>query len=182
MMHSLKRTRRSLAPEAAAWLRGLPTHQLIESRIALVHGGMREVEHPMSGVDDIRANAEFLRYDFPGARICFFGRGDERQAFELDGNVVRPLPGAPALHLDRERLHFIHPGSVDAQGSRERKLAHCALFDTLEWTLELLHVPYDAASTEAKAAVFGYRMNGWTSGLYTLKRKVLRINAERALP
>ncbi len=183
MMHSLKRTRRNLTRDAAAWLRGLPTHQLIDGSIALVHGGVRDVENPMAGPEDIRENAEHLRYDFAGARLCLYGRGSGQAAYEIDGNVVRTLPHADTVYLNRELLHFVHPGMVDAQGTLGRKVARigaeCAIFDTLDWSVEFLRIPYDAASTEAKAAVFGYRMNGWTRGMYALKRRVLRINAER---
>lgn len=179
VMHSLKRTRRNLTRDAAAWLRGLPTHQVIDGGIALVHGGLRDVENPMAGPGDIRENAGHLRYDFPGARLCLYGRGSGQAAYQVDGNVVRALPHRETVHLDRGMLHFVHPGTVDAQGAGDRKMAKCAIFDTLDWTVEFLRIPYDAASTEAKAAVFGYRMNGWTRGMYTLKRKVLRINAER---
>jgi hypothetical protein len=183
MMHSLKRTRRNLTREAAAWLRGLPTHQVVDGSIALVHGGMREVGHPMAGPEDIRENAEYLRYDFPGARLCIYGRGRAQAAYEVDGNVVHPLPQQQAVSLRRDVLHFLHPGSVDAQGAHDsrsgRIVAEAALFDTMDWRVEFLRVPYDAASTEAKAAVFGYRMNGWTRGMYHLKRRVLRINAGR---
>jgi hypothetical protein len=45
------------------------------------------------------------------------------------------------------------------------------------WTLEFLRLPYDAASTEAKAAVFGYRINRLTDKLYNLRRKLVRIRA-----
>lgn len=179
-MHSLKRTRRSLAPEAAAWLRALPTHQVIDGTIALVHAGVRDIGDPMSGPGHIRENAGQLRYDFPGAKLCFFGRGDAPLAWELDGNVVRPLAAGGTLALERSRMHFIHPGCVDAQGLRGAagsRSAAFAIFDTLEWTVEFARVPYDAASTEAKAAVFGYRMTALAAGWYALQRGLLRIPA-----
>ena len=247
-IHSLKRTRRSLTPEAAAWLRTLPTHQVVDGAIALVHAGVRDIGDPMSGPESIRDNAAHLRYDFPGAKLCFFGRGaaplawevdgnvvralpthqvidgtialvhagvrdigdpmsgpghirenagqlrydfpgaklcffgrgDAPLAWELDGNVVRPLAASGTLALERSRMHFIHPGCVDAQGLRGAagsRSAAFAIFDTLEWTVEFARVPYDAASTEAKAAVFGYRMTALAAGWYALQRGLLRIPA-----
>ncbi len=184
-IHSLKRTRRSLTPEAAAWLRGLPTHQVIDGTIALVHGGVRDIGQPMSDAGDIRQSAEQLRYDFPGVKLCFFGRDGGPGAYEVDGNVVHPLRAAQILPLERQRMHFVHPGSIDAQGrgeQRGRSVAQFAIFDTLEWTVEFASVPYDAASTEAKAAVFGYRMTRLAAGLYALRRGWLGVRPGEKLP
>lgn len=184
-MHALKTTRRSLAAETAAWLRSLPTHQVVDGTIALVHAGVRDVAQPVPEAGDIRENAGHLRYDFPGAKACFFGRGDEPCAWEVDGNVVRELRIAKAaagaaqvLRLDRRRLQFIHPGCVDALGKRagghSRNVAQYALFDTLEWTVEFAAVAYQASSTEAKAAVFGYRTTALTAGLHAVERALQR--------
>ena len=41
----------------------------------------------------------------------------------------------------------------------------------LERSVEFLRVPYDSAATEAKAAVFGYRINPLADRLYTLRRR-----------
>jgi hypothetical protein len=69
---------------------------------------------------------------------------------------------------------------VDAQRKREHRLAECAIFDSLAWTVEFLRVPYDAASTEAKAAVFGYRINPLMDRLYSLKKRLLGTDTRRA--
>jgi hypothetical protein len=45
------------------------------------------------------------------------------------------------------------------------------LFDSLDRTIEFLRVPYDSAATEAKAIVFGYRINPLTDRLYALRRR-----------
>ena len=174
--YSLARTRRTLGREAAAWLGTLPPNRTIEDgKVVLVHGGVRDVQQYMARGEHIRENAEFLRYDYPGARLCFFGHSHQQMAFRVDGNVVSslPIPGG-RLDLKKEELHFINPGSIDAQRKRSAKLAECAVFDSLDWSIEFLRVPYDAASTEAKAAVFGYRINGFTDRLYNLRRRFLR--------
>src|SRR5262249_22031272 len=142
--------------------------------VVLVHGGVRDVQQYMKRGEHIRENAEYLRYDFPGAKLCFFGHSHHQMVFEVDGNVVNAVPLSPVTQLDKERLYFVNPGSVDAQGKTSRQLAECAVFDSLDWSVEFLRVPYDAASTEAKAAVFGYRINGFTNRLYNLRRRLLR--------
>lgn len=171
-MYSLKRTRRNLAPESARWLAGLPAHGVIEERIVLVHGGVRDVEQYMVTPGHIRENADYLRQDFPGAQLCFFGHSHAQKIYEVQADEVRepPLP-AERIELSKDRLYFINPGSVDAQRKREHKLAECAIIDTLGWTVEFLRLPYDAAATEAKAAVFGYRINLLTDRLYNLRRR-----------
>jgi predicted phosphodiesterase len=184
--YSLQRTRRRLAPETALWLRSLPPTRLVDERIALVHGGVRDVEQYMTTERHIRQNTEFLRADFPTARICFFGHSHAQRVYEAamaaDGREVQvsEKPRSDLLHLDRENLHFVNPGAVDAQRKRENKLAECAIFDSLDWSVEFLRLPYDAASTEAKAAVFGYRINPLTDRLYSLRRRLLGMDSRRA--
>ncbi len=179
-MYALKRTRRTLGRETAAWLASLPASVSLEGgKVVLVHGGVRDVQQSMKRPEHVRQNAEWLRYDFPGARLCFFGHGDAQTVFEVEGNVVQPVSVSNRLSLEREKLYFINPGSVDAQGKRERKLAECALFDSVGWTLEFLRAPYDAASTEAKAAVFGYRISPFSSRMYDLRRRLVRLAQPR---
>lgn len=172
--YSLKRTRRSLAPQSAAFLAGLPPSLALEDGVVLVHGGVRDVQQYMTTPVHIRQNAELLRADFPGARACFFGHSHEQRIYEVDGQRVRELPAGGKVFLDRNLLYFINPGSVDASRKRAGKAAECALLDTGAWTIEFLRTPYDCAATEAKAAVFGYRIGPVTDRLYSLRKKLFR--------
>lgn len=169
--YSLKRTRRRLSAESIAWLRALPANRLIENTIALVHGGVRDVQLYMTTPAHIRRNAELLRADFPTARVCFFGHSHEQKLYEIADGVQEIRTGA-TCHLSRERTYFINAGSVDAQRKREHKLAEFAVFDSEGWTVGFHRVRYDAAATEAKAAVAGYRINRFTDWLYTLRRRL----------
>jgi diadenosine tetraphosphatase ApaH/serine/threonine PP2A family protein phosphatase len=92
--------------------------------------------------------------------------------YEVQGAEVRQLPAEGRLRLERDRLYFINPGSVDASRKHRHKLAECALFDSGERSIEFLRVPYDAAAAEAKAAVFGYRINPWMDRLYAWRRRL----------
>jgi predicted phosphodiesterase len=168
--YSLRRTRERLTRESIAWLTALPPSALVDGEIALVHGGVRDVQLYMTTVHHIRRNAELLRADFPGARVCFFGHSHEQKQYEVIGHEVRELaPGAP---MRREHVYFINAGSVDAQRKREDRLAECAIFDSDAWTVEFLRVRYDAAATEAKAAVGGYRITPFTDLIYSLRRRL----------
>jgi len=172
-MHSLRRTRRTLKRDTAAWLGRLPPNRLVEEQVLLVHGGVRDVEQYMVTPGHIRQNAEYLRADFPAARLCFFGHSHEQRIYEVEGGDVRQTPVTDGrIELRKDRLTFINPGSVDAQRKRDYKLAECAILDAVGWSIEFLRLPYDAASTEAKAAVFGYRINPLRDRLYSLQRRL----------
>jgi predicted phosphodiesterase len=173
--YSLSRTRRRLSARSEAWLRRLPSNQLVEGRIALVHGGVRDVQLYMTTAHHIRRNAELLRADFPTARVCFFGHSHEQKLYEVADSEVRERPlDAPSV-LSDEHVYFINAGSVDAQRKRTERLAECALFDSSAWTIEFLRVPYNAAATEAKAAAAGYRIPRLTDWLYTWRRRLLPV-------
>jgi predicted phosphodiesterase len=180
--YSLKRTRRNLAPDTRAWLAALPANRVLDGGIVLVHGGVRDVQQYMVNAMLIRENAAYLRADFPGARLCFFGHSHEQKLYRVRGEDVQEVPFQAHNHLDAEDLYFVNPGSVDASRKREAKQAECAILDTGSWTLEFLRLPYHAAATEAKAAVFGYRITPWFERAYTLKRKLLRNRWRTAAP
>jgi predicted phosphodiesterase len=171
--YALRRTRRTLGREAATWLAGLPPHLRIEQETVLVHGGVRDVQQYMVSPAQIGQNAALLRDDFPRAKLCFFGHSHEQKVYAVQGEQVHDTKLLDQrLYLDKEKVYFVNPGSVDASRKREHKLAECAIFDSVGWTLEFLRVPYDSAATEAKAVVFGYRIGPWTDRFYTLRRRI----------
>jgi predicted phosphodiesterase len=168
--YSLRRTRRAMSSLSMSYLASLPPNAVLENGVVLVHGGVRDVQQYMVTPAHIRENAQFLREDFPGARLCFFGHSHEQRVYEIESDAVQELPGQQHL-LIKERTYFVNPGSVDASRKRGPRLAECALFDPWDWRIEFLRVPYDSAASEAKAAVFGYRINALTDQLYTLRRR-----------
>jgi predicted phosphodiesterase len=172
--YALRRTRRTLGRDAADWLASLPPTHVLDREVALVHGGVRDVQQYMKTPAHIAQNAEWLRADFPGARLCLYGHSHEQKIHEVDGGEVREIPLAEKNLLNRNLMYFINPGSVDASRKRANKLAECAILDTLDWSIEFLRLRYDSAATEAKAAVFGYRIGPWTNRLYSLKRRIAR--------
>ena len=172
-MYALKRTRRSLARSTAEWLAGLPPHRVVGEDVVLVHGGVRDVQQYVKHPSLVAQNAAWLRADFPKARLCLFGHSHEQKVWEIEGDEVRELAGDRIL-LNRNLRYFINPGSVDASRKSTHKAAECAILDTLDWSVEFLRLRYDSASSEAKAAVFGYRIGRWTDRFYTLRRRILR--------
>ena len=171
-MYSLKRTRRSLAPASAQYLATLPDNLLLEKSIALVHGGVRDVQQYMKRPAHIAENAAYLREDFPGARICFFGHSHEPRVWEASGEAVHPVSTEGKVALRFPSLYFVNPGSVDAARKSEHKLAECAIFDSDAWTIEFLKVKYDATAAELKAAIYGYRMGPLTERVLQVRRRI----------
>jgi predicted phosphodiesterase len=169
--YSLRRTRRALSRDSVSFLQDLPPCATLEKTLALVHASVRNVQQAMAGPDQIRANAPLLAQDFPGARVCFFGSHEQRVYRVRPDGGIDDLSGE-RLELDPDLVYFINPGTVDASRRSGPRHAECALFDSSDWSVEFLRVPYDSAAAEAKAAVFGYRINPLADRLYSLRRRL----------
>ncbi len=172
-MHSLKRTRSSLAAGTRAYLEALPSHLALEPGVLLTHGGVRDVQQYMTKPKHLLENASYLRADFPGARICFFGHTHEQRVFEVEGGQVRERDATHGVTLHPEPIYFINPGSVDASRKRLHKLAEFAVFDSLAGTVHFHQAPYDEQATEAKARDQGFRIDGWRDRLYDVQRRLI---------
>jgi predicted phosphodiesterase len=146
---------------------------VLEDRFLLTHGGVRDVQQYMTRPRHFLQNADYLRRDFPGIRMCFFGHTHEQRIFEIDGARVGEIgvDGGTPLRDDRE--YFINPGSVDASRKRAHKMAELAIFDSRALTLEFLRVGYDDEATEIKAEAGGYRIDRWRDRLYDVQRRIV---------
>ena len=173
-MHSLKRTRRSLHPRTAVYLRSLPDSMPIEERVVLVHGGVRDVQQYMTQAKHLLENVAYLRADFPGRNLCFFGHTHEQKVFEVDGDSVREItPRNEPMVLREDREYFINPGSVDASRKRLHKAAEFAVFDSAARAIEFFRISYNESLTESKAHAGGYRLHPLADRLYDVKRRLL---------
>ena len=181
VIYSLKRTRRRIGAQTAAYLASLPAHRVIEGRILLVHAGVRDVEQYVVTPRHVAQNAAYLRADYSGINACFFGHVHEQKVYEVEGDAVRELPIAAPVTLRADRLYFINPGSVDAARKAEHKLAEFALLDSTAMRIEFLRAAYDDAASESRAAAGGYRIDRLTDRLYTLRRRARRIASRLGL-
>ena len=117
---------------------------------------------------DIRADTSAWLRALPGARLVDDDIGLAAKARICF--ISAPEPTAQGMcRLERGRPYVLSPGSVDAQRKRHR-FAECAIFDSEAWTVEFLRLRYDAAATEAKAAVGGYRSLPAFNFFYSLER------------
>jgi predicted phosphodiesterase len=121
----------------------------------------------------ILENAGYLRADFPGRRVCFFGHTHEQKVFEVDGDRVTEVPASETVRLDLRREYFVNPGSVDASRKRAHKLAEYAVFDSSASTVRFERTPYDDRTTESKASAGGFRIDRWRDRLYDVQRRVI---------
>ena len=178
-MHALKRTRGFLAPATAEYLRALPAHAEIGDHVLLTHGGVRDVQQYMTRPAHVLENIEYLRSDFPGRHICFFGHTHEQRVFEVDGDrVAEPCAeeiarGPCVVQLSASREYFVNPGSVDASRKRAHKSAELAIFDSAALTVEFDRTDYDDATAEEKAASEGFRIERWRDRLYDVRRRLI---------
>lgn len=171
-MHALKRTRRELAHSSARYLGALPPSRVIEGPALLVHAGVRDVLQYMTQPKHVLENIEYLRADFPGIRLCFFGHTHEQRVFEVLGGEVRALPPS-FVDLSPHREYFVNPGSVDASRKHGTKVAEYLVYDSASLTLDFSSVPYDDDQTEARALAEGYRLARWRDRLYDVQRRVI---------
>jgi predicted phosphodiesterase len=174
-MHALKRTRRTLGSDTSEYLRSLPSHARIGGVTLLTHGGVRDVQQYMTRPAHILENLDYLRRDFPGRRICFFGHTHEQKVFEVDGASVNEVAadGPCFVRLRPDREYFVNPGSVDASRKRAHKLAEYAVFDEATLTVEFGRTPYDDCATETRAAANGFRIDRWRDKLYDVQRRLI---------
>ena len=176
VIYSLKRTRRQLARATAIYLGSLTTRVVLDNRILLVHAGIRDVEQYVIGPRQVLQNAGYLRLDFPGINICFFGHAHLQKVYELDGDKVRELPLAGPIFLREDRMYFVNPGSVDAARKQEYKLAEFAILDSDTLKVEFQRIAYDDDVSESRAAAGGYRIDPWTDRFYSLRRRLITFS------
>ena len=172
-MHSLKRTRRRLHRDTARYLQSLPARLPVEDHMVLVHGGVRDVEQYLTKPQHILQNVEYLRQDFPGRRICFYGHTHDPKVFEVVGALVRELPACGVVTLREDCEYFLNAGSVDASRKRAHKFAEFAIFDSAALAIEFFRISYNDALTEEKALASGYRLHPWADRLYEVQRRLV---------
>jgi predicted phosphodiesterase len=173
--YALRRTRRAIAAETAAYLETLPLYREIERGVMLVHGGVRDVQQYMTTHEIIAENAAWLREDFPGARVCFFGHSHAQKVYEVDGDV-RESPRTGCCSIRARRTSSTRLGGRVAQEPPQARRVR----DPRRRSDRIPARPYDAAASECKAAAFGYRIPPWVDRAYSLRKRLSRL-PQRAL-
>jgi predicted phosphodiesterase len=163
--YALRRTRRVLQPESAAWLATLPPRRTMEGGIVLLHGGVEDVELYLRTPAQIARNAALLAAADPGVRVCFHGHTHEPALWEVRDGVAAARPTGGTVHLPAEATCFVNPGAIDSARKGAPGRAECAVFDADARTVEFAQVSYDHEAAEGKARRQGYRQPAWRAGL-----------------
>ena len=169
---ALERTRRRLNAASREFLGALPEIRLYEDHILLLHGGLGDTQEYMRGEQQIRENALRVRERHPAVRICIFAHTHNQKLYEVRSGTVRECPVGSSCPLDGAGLYFINPGSIDASRKQGAKRGEFGVFDSEAWRMEFHGVPYDAATTEAKAVRDGYRIGPLADWLRTTRRRI----------
>lgn len=159
--YALRRTRRVLRPDSAAWLSTLPPRTAVDGAIVLIHGGVDDVELYLRTPAQVARNAALLAAKHPDARVCFHGHTHEAAVWVVREGVARARPAEGTVRLPADATCFVNPGSVDSARKAEPGHAECAMFDADARTVEFARVPYDHETAEGKARRQGYRQPAW---------------------
>ena len=170
--YALRRTRRRLRAESAAYLASLPVLKRLPGGVVLVHAAVDDVESYVRTAAQVARNAALVAAACPGARLCFYGHTHDAQAWELRDGEVHVRPGQGTLRLRGDATYFVNPGAVDSARAAAPGHARCALFDPESGTVEFARVPYDHAAAEERARRGGYRRPAWRVKL----RSALRLD------
>ena len=178
---ALGRTRLTISDATRAFLRGLPPRLVIEGETALVHGGVRDVCQYVTSASQVLENEAILREEAPGARVCFFGHTHERRLWEVRaGHAERrgEVESKDDIEIDLSAVdarYLVNPGSVDAARKQGDPRAEVAIWDTSRQRLSFHRVPYDAVTSERRAAEQGYRMGTVEERIRRFARRIGQI-------
>lgn len=178
-MHALKTTRRTLSKSTVDFIASLPSHAVVEGKVLLTHGGVRDVQQYMTKPHHVVENAAYLSRDFPGVRVCFYGHTHEQRIFSVSNGTevsepfAREIAAGERVALPVDTMLFVNPGSVDASRKRESKQAELAVFDSAAMAITFHRTGYAHEATEQRAAREGYRIDRWRDRLYDVQRRVI---------
>lgn len=138
-------TRRVMVPSDKAFLQSLLDTMLYQDRILLVHGSPRDRDEYILTQDAAILSYRYLRSEFAGIYLCFFGHthlptavGDSKVVYDIEPNYT--------IKLKFMVPYLINPGSV-GQPRDGRPEAAYAVLDTAEKTVTFRRVAYDIEDT-----------------------------------
>jgi len=141
--------REHLRAEHLPFLQHLPLLREGEGFLAC-HGTPTSVDSYVSFHFQGKRVFNYLRHQ-SRARICFFGHTHKRALWYRDvrGKVALLDIKAGKIHLDRENLYLINPGSVGQPRDGNPEAAY-AVFDFRDYSIHFKSVPYDIRSAQRR--------------------------------
>jgi predicted phosphodiesterase len=148
-IRALEWTRQQLSPEQIRYLKTLPQGQTLDDGLLLVHGSLVSRDTYILTMREVEENRRCMLEQFAGFRVCFFAHTHVPMLIGPK-EVITDLHDTKAFKLSRNDIYLINPGSVGQPRDRS-PLASFGIFDTAEWTMSFLRLPYDVSG--AKQAI-----------------------------
>jgi predicted phosphodiesterase len=145
---AIAHTRRVLSDEHMAFLRGLEDTRMVDNRILLVHGSLRDRDEYILSTEVAIANYRLFRNDYAGIYLCFFGH-THMPLIIGDGKVTREIEPGHVLQLERMSPYVINPGSLGQPRDGNPDAAY-AVLDLDDRTVTFKRVPYDVEDTQQR--------------------------------
>lgn len=140
-------TRRQLT-EADKALLSTNDSMLYHDRILLVHGSPRHRDEYILSQESAIANYRFLRSEYAGIYLCFFGHTHLPMAVG-DGKVLHEIKQGQTLALKFMVPYLINPGSVGQPRDGNPDAAY-AVLDLEARSVTFQRVPYDVGDTQQR--------------------------------
>jgi predicted phosphodiesterase len=141
-------TRRVLSPDDLHFLQSLEDTRLVDSRVLLVHGSLRDHDEYILSTEVAIANHRLLRTDYAGIHLAFFGHTHIPMIIG-EGQVVREIAPGHVLPLKRMTPYLINPGGVGQPRDGDPRAAY-AILDFDARTVTFHRVAYDVADTQRR--------------------------------
>jgi predicted phosphodiesterase len=127
------------------WLRRLPDQHVYEERMLLVHGSPSDPDEYMLSNETISKNFKFLKENYPGIQLCFFGHSHFPMVIG-NNKVESAFHETKTLALVRDKTYMINPGSVGQPRDKCPKTSF-GVMDFAKWEFTVVRLDYDHAST-----------------------------------
>jgi len=141
-------TRRVLGQDDLAFLQSLDDTRMVDSRILLAHGSLRDRDEYILSTEVAIANYRILRRDYAGITLAFFGH-THIPLIVGDGKVTREVDPGTVLPLKPMTPYLINPGGVGQPRDGHPEAAY-AVVDLAARTVTFKRIPYDIEDTQRR--------------------------------
>lgn len=141
-------TRKVMSPDDVRFLESLQDTRMVDSRILLVHGSLRDRDEYILSTEAAIANYRIFRREYAGIYLCFFGHTHIPMIIG-DGHVTREIEPGHVLDLKRMTPYIINPGGVGQPRDGNPDAAY-AILDLEARTVTFRRVAYDIEDTQKR--------------------------------
>jgi predicted phosphodiesterase len=143
----LEWTADNISPSNARYLKQLPQGMTVDDTFIMVHGSLVERDAYILTPQEISRNFEVMAGDFPGHKLCIFGHTHYPMLIGTK-KIYTDLRETKSFQLDPNDVYLVNPGSVGQPRDR-CPLASFAVFDTTNWTITYVRLPYEIRQAQS---------------------------------